>query len=260
MNCTCVMTVHDEGLIIKPTLDSIAAAGQYLKERGGDWELIVIAVNADEMTTQIANNFSKTEALSCTIIETSFGEPGPARNAGVAAARHDWVAIHDADELVCENWLHAALMALQESPKCIAHSHWSLLFGQESMFWGHPQANRVEWRDFEISNPWSVQCVAAKAAFLEVPYRSYSNDETFEFEDWFWNAEVERVGYQHIRIADTVHAVRRKPVSRDRLAQANRKILQSIWSSEVPRRQVPVFSVDDIARSPPRAPARSASP
>jgi len=231
MNCSCVLTAHDEGLILKPTLDSIVAAGRYLEVRGGRWELIIVADCADNATKHVATEFCGSDALPWSIIETAFGEPGPARNAGIAAAKFDWIAIHDGDELVCENWFYAALTALQRCPKGIAHSHWSLVFGQDNLFWGHPHGNRTEWNDFEISNPWSVQCVASKAAFLEVPYRGYRDDETFEFEDWFWNAEVMRAGYQHIRIPDTVHGVRRKPVSRDLLARANRKILQSIWSA-----------------------------
>lgn len=94
-----VMPLWNKGHMVVSTVESV------LGQTWQDFELIVV----DDGSTDGGADLLKTfDDLRIRILSQANAGPGAARNAGMAAARHDWIAFLDADDL----WLPEHLAEL----------------------------------------------------------------------------------------------------------------------------------------------------
>lgn len=208
---SCVITAHEEGSLIVPTLRSISLARRYSAERGISSETIVVLDNSDEETTSIIYSLSEHCSID-RIIEVCNKDAGLSRNDGIAISKGRFIAIQDGDDLVSENWFYAAFDRLDANPLFVAHPEWNIVFGAEACVFQHPnEANEdFSYDNLLIENYWTALLFAEKGVFSATPYQKTGQYSAFGYEDWHWNLEVISKGIKHQTIPGTCHFIRRK--------------------------------------------------
>lgn len=102
---TVIIPCHNAQQWLSSTLASVAA--QTLPPQ----QVILIADNCTDGSVQIAQKFD----LPIQIIQTDFGNAGPARNAGIRIADTPWIALLDADDHWLPDHLKNAASILSDS-------------------------------------------------------------------------------------------------------------------------------------------------
>jgi len=85
-----VTPVYNRANLIRPTLDSI------LKQSFEDFEVILVDDGSDDHTVDVIRGYDDDRIR---LIEQENAGPGAARNTGVEAARGEYVAFLDSDDL-----------------------------------------------------------------------------------------------------------------------------------------------------------------
>lgn len=112
-----VVPARNEAIAIKPLLDALLA-----QTRPAD-EIIVVDAGSTDATSEIVRRYS---GLGVRLLEVGPALPGAARNRGLDAARHDWVALVDAGCVPQPDWLaqlDAGRSALGAKPGIVWGSH-----------------------------------------------------------------------------------------------------------------------------------------
>ena len=149
-----VITAHREGVLAGPSLASAFEAADALVRGGGRAEVVAVLDRPDAMTRAVFEGVSR----DLKIYEADFGEPGLARNLGVARSRHDFIAFLDADDLWSSNWLTAAAAfhSREDRPNLVLHSEANLVFGARQELWWHAdsQAPGFDPGYMRVGNYW----------------------------------------------------------------------------------------------------------
>lgn len=210
-----VVNAHREGLLLIPTLRSVQRAAVEATKSGSDVEIVIVLDRSTAATTEVAREF----ASSAKIVPTEFGDLGLARNAGIAAARGDWVALIDGDDLWGQSWLLRALeAATKDDRKVVWHPQYSVYFENEEHIYEHIDS---EDPDFDVNflltrNYWTSAAFAKRSAFSETPYLEADRQSMFGYEDWNWNCRTIEAGYLHKIAKGTAHFIRRRNSSMSR--------------------------------------------
>lgn len=220
---TAVLTAHNEGMLAKPSLESLKRSAARAESSGYGIEIIVVLDRADAVTREVVHRHV---SPGTRIIETDFGDPGMARNRAVAAARGRYVGFLDADDLWGVNWLEsAATLATTRPDSVIWHPEICAYFGAARHVFRHID---METEDFSltglmIENYWTALSFASRQVYMENPYPETDLVAGFGFEDWTWNMQTISRGIVHKIVPGTGHVIRRRPhsVSRETIdAQA----------------------------------------
>src|SRR5208283_2186766 len=168
---TAILNVHREGILAHASLLSIAAARQTAATAGIAVEVIAVADCSDRLTLD-----TLAADAGVQVLETSVDDLGLARNVGVAAARGQYIAFLDGDDLWGRCWLRAAYeAATTESRPTVWHPEASLYFGSkhEPHWLIHPDIETIEgdWVSLGLRNQWTSLSFASRTTYLEVPYR-----------------------------------------------------------------------------------------
>ncbi|HVF48708.1 MAG TPA: glycosyltransferase [Pyrinomonadaceae bacterium] len=109
LRISLVIPVRDEAATIQHLLDSIAA-----QTRRPDEVLIVDGGSRDE-TVELLRHAGERDA-TLRVVEAGEATPGRGRNVGIAAARHDWIALTDAGNRLEPDWLERLEDVVRRDP------------------------------------------------------------------------------------------------------------------------------------------------
>jgi glycosyltransferase involved in cell wall biosynthesis len=225
-----VLTGHRERCIVGPTLRSCADAIAFARANHGlNVECVIVLDRTDQVTRQMM----QTDVLPVSsVIETDFGDPGQARNAGVAVARGECLTFLDADDLWSYNWLAEAWIFCAKRPDAVAHSEVNVVFGLERNIWWHIDSEGPLYDPLYLrwANYWDAMSFARADIYRLFPFKPNDLQLGFGHEDWHWNCKTIDAGIAHKPVHSTVHFKRRRASSQmARVAQTG----SIVWPSEI---------------------------
>ncbi|MDR2852450.1 MAG: glycosyltransferase family 2 protein [Burkholderiaceae bacterium] len=210
MDISVVLNMHREGLIAKPSFDSLMLAKAAAERAGIAVEVVVILDRPDETTAELAAQWMPSDWKK---ILVDFGDLGHARNEGASIATGKYVAFLDADDLFGSNWLQAAYTAAkQEKRRVVWHPEISIYFGVIRKVFVHADMDQAEADPVGLmcSNYWTALCFAPRDLLKELPYPQTQLGNQIGFEDWAWNQSVMAHGAIHKIVPGTGHLIRVK--------------------------------------------------
>lgn len=204
-----VITAHNEGRLLRPTLRSVASALECVVDAGNTAELLIVCDSADDVVLSEARRWCTLSDLGYDVrmIEVALGESGASRNAGAYEAQGEYVAFVDGDDLVSSNYLDDALRLLRASDApTIIHPEYVVSFGARSLLWRteSTRTHDVSYRDLIRHNLWPSSAVTRRDVYLDHPYRTLPPEKGYGPEDWVWNIDTSAAGVVHDVAPDTV--------------------------------------------------------
>lgn len=202
MQFTAVVTAHGEGFMLRPTLRSVSAALAEVVAAGIECELLIQLDGASEPTRTQARAWAAREDLGfeARIGESATGDAGSARNAGVEAARGEYVAICDGDDLVSSNYFRDGLAKLRTAERpTVVHPETLISFGARPSRWlVRPSTDpTVTVRELIADNLWPSSTIGRRGVFEEHPHPRLLPGDGFGPEDWTWNLTTAAAGVVH---------------------------------------------------------------
>lgn len=202
MRFSAVVTAHAEGLLLRPTLQSVSAALTELAATGASCELVIQMDGATDETRRQARLWSGRDGLPFEIVigESSTGDAGSARNAGVALSRGDVVALCDGDDLVSSNYFLDGLRSVEDAQApTVFHPETLISFGARPSRWlvRSSTSPDLTYRDVLAMNLWPSSSIARRELFQENPHPSLPPADGLGPEDWAWNLETLSRGIVH---------------------------------------------------------------
>lgn len=226
-----IVTLHREGVLLGVTINSCLAAARRAASEGMSLELVLIMDRSDD-TTQTMFDQARLEALfdmPCQVHRTDFGDPGLARNHGVAQSSGRYVTFLDGDDLWGSNWLVASHAFHQKEPQpVIAHSSINLVFGGNSIVWLHPSSRdpKVSLLSQPVSNYWDAMAFAERQIYQDFPFVANDLKVGFGHEDWHWNCITLAAGIHHVPVPKTIHFKRARASSQMALCDVNDAVVR----------------------------------
>lgn len=204
VDITVVITAHREGLIAAQSARSAEAAIAEAAAQGLVCETLVVLDRADATTADVLHAALGPRAR---YLATDEGDPGLARNRGVAAAAGRTVAFLDADDLWSCNWLAAGHAQIMARPDSVAHSACNLVFGRKRLLWWHTDSETalIDPANLGWNNSWDALTIAQTEIYRRFPFRANDLRLGFGHEDWHWNIVTLRNGIAHKPVPGTMH-------------------------------------------------------
>jgi glycosyltransferase involved in cell wall biosynthesis len=218
VDISVVITAHREGIIAGQSVRSAQEAIAYAQAEGLTCETVAVLDRADEVTAAIMRSALGANAR---IIATNEGDPGQARNRGVAEARGQTVAFLDSDDLWSRNWLAAAFRQSVARPDTIAHSACNLVFGRTRLLWWHTDSETAlcDSAHLNWTNYWDAMTLAPTSIYRKFPFKANDLRIGFGHEDWHWNMITLKHGHAHKPVPGTMHFKRSRSGSQMSLVE-----------------------------------------
>lgn len=215
IDITAVINGHSEGLMALSSLRSLLAAADFAVKRGLNVELLAILDRPDPMTAEVFDEFAR-QHPQLRVIKVELGDVGYARNYGAQTASGKWTSFLDADDLWCEDWLHASHTAAEAEPREVVwHPDVNVLFGATPHIYTHMDMDDplFDMALVAFTNPWTSLSFVRTAFLRSVPYTGTHLNQNIGYEDWSWNIDAIDNGAIHKVVPDTAHSIRTKLVS-----------------------------------------------
>jgi glycosyltransferase involved in cell wall biosynthesis len=211
---TCVLNVHREQEILIPTLSSILRMLAFTQRMDMTSELVLVRDDSDGETKELASRFALAAGVPTAIIDVEQRDLAAARNAGIAAARGKFICLLDADDLYSENWVVAALAAIEKADgeNTVVHPALNVYFGSDRRYFQHPvwDSPDVPKLGLLFENYWTSLSFGRASLYQRIPFAGGDATTGFGFEDWHWNMQVIADGGTHIIAERTCHFIRLK--------------------------------------------------
>jgi len=107
-----VIPAYNAARFIGETLDSVLA------QTFQDFEIVIIDDGSTDSTIDIIREYQKKDDR-IRLIQNAHGGPSIARNTGVEAAKYDWIALVDADDLCLPERFEKQIKAIESDPEVI---------------------------------------------------------------------------------------------------------------------------------------------
>jgi len=208
VDISCIILFHAEDLIAHRTLRSIGRATDYCEKKSLHVERVCVLDNAASLTRDIV-----LKSAPNLVVETSFGDPGLARNAGVQRASGEYVAFVDGDDFISENWLYNAYLQMEAtSREVVLHPEVVLAFGRIQRCWRHLSQDSPKFHvgNLLCFNYWNSAAFLRRETCVRIPYVAARARNGFGYEDWHWNTLVVADGVKHEVVPCTAHFTRMK--------------------------------------------------
>ncbi|WP_118132833.1 glycosyltransferase [Oceanicella sp. SM1341] len=210
---TAVLNLHREGLLLAPTLRSIAIAKQLAREEGGEVEVLAVIDRPDELTLSVLARFP---GVVDRVERVDIGDLGAARAHGIAKASNDWVFLHDGDDLFSSNWYRAFFQQLRAGlidPRAVYHTHVFARFGDLMDIRTTIDSEDPRFHPLFLVSEWyySNKLVVNRKLFEEFPLPHNSPRTGIGNEDWNWASHTIHGGIRHSYIPETICFYRVKP-------------------------------------------------
>jgi glycosyltransferase involved in cell wall biosynthesis len=215
-----VLTAHREGVLAGATANSAREAiARAEADLGLRCEIVLVLDRTNVSTAAVLEHAF--DGMPLTVLRTEEGDPGQARNAGIAAARGVVSTFLDADDLWSGNWLTEGWKLIEARPDCVGHSHCNLVFGGERGLWWHvdSEGSLFDPDYLAWANYWDAMSIARTDLYRRVPFRANDLSLGFGHEDWHWNRLTWRQGIAHKPVPHTMHFKRRRPGSQMSLVE-----------------------------------------
>jgi glycosyltransferase involved in cell wall biosynthesis len=215
-----VVPCYNAGRFLDGLVDSLA------RQTFRDFEIIIVDDGSDDEET-----LRKLAALGgrARVFHQDNRGPSAARNAGIAQARADIVALLDCDDTVEPTYLAETVPLLQSAPPDVAmtFTHMRTAGGQATL--GRRYFNRF---DLLFTNTVSVGLVLRKASWRAVG----GYDETMRegYEDWDFSLRLADAGYRGIEVPKPlyIYYIRPDAMWESRSSDVNKRRLHAkLWRS-----------------------------
>ncbi|OON89450.1 glycosyltransferase [Pyramidobacter sp. C12-8] len=206
---SCLVTFHSEGYLAHRTLTSIGMCRDYAEKRGLHVELVLVLDNADAVTEAVvAGHFAVRKDDQ--ILRVHERSAPMSRNKGIQAAKGEFISIHDGDDYYSENLVYEGVAQCKAQPRLITHAEINIGFESEYYMYRVGNIRHGDYTKYDLltQNPLSVQTIAPRHVFIQIPYQPTGNG--FGYEDWHWNAETIAAGFEHVTVPHTFMFYRRK--------------------------------------------------
>lgn len=205
---TVVLTCHDLGAYIADAVESVWAS-----ERVPDEVLLVDDGSRDENTRiQLASLEARAAARGrpLTVLHQRNRGLAEARNAGLRAARGDFISFLDGDDLIEPAFYRLALDLMTRHPRLGGVAAWSLCFGPDGPvgFWNPPHP---ELPLLFVENLVFVPCLMRTAVLRDLG--GYDARQRYNYEDWELSVRLLAAGWPIVTIPAFLARYRVRPDS-----------------------------------------------
>ena len=185
----------------------------------GRWEVIIVNDGSTDdgrsadTARQMASRHAHLPNGEIRVIQKRNGGLADARNAGVRAARADWILPLDSDDLLGETFLEEAFARIDESS---SDAQLNLVianlkgFGTKNYHWNLPEYDAY---DLRYSNMFHCSALYRRELWDSVP-GGYPVATVLGYEDWaFWIAAEQNVGIRAVILPEQLFFYRIRPDS-----------------------------------------------
>jgi len=219
MDISVIITAHSEGRLAHHTMKSVLGAMDRASGEGLSCEALVMLDNPTPETIAYFERYKDEPRVR--MEQTSFADPGPARNRGVEQAKGEWIALLDADDAFGSQWLaRAGKAARAKGVPVVLYPEYFVFFEDAHYV---VRSNSTQDAGFDASrlmqyNFWnSVHFMTQRSTLIDIPFLATPRDSGLGYEDWHWFSEVVARGIPVERVSETVVFYRKKRAAASRL-------------------------------------------
>jgi glycosyltransferase involved in cell wall biosynthesis len=208
-----IVTGQRQGPLLAPSIKAGLSALEHVLRQGRRLELVVVLAGADEATTDVA---AEQLAGRGALVRLAGGGLGAARNAGVARASGQVLAIIEGGDLVDPAWLERAVEAVDRQPLAVVRAQYLLMFGPT---FGEDdfllRQSGMERPDFARHRLMFERLLYGPMALSKTlaerhPFDADMAEHMYGPDDWAWIRRTAMAGAEHVALNETMAAVRRR--------------------------------------------------